>query len=89
MTDWITEHDGSRWLSEDAAKEVIEALEDAVTELSITRTNVMIELGRGQKQWDGVPELLKLRSDRYRALLARINTTQTPAPGVVRKNGEE
>lgn len=26
MTDWITEHDGSRWLSEEAAKEVIGAL---------------------------------------------------------------
>ena len=26
MTDWVTEHDGSRWLSEEAAKEMIEAL---------------------------------------------------------------
>jgi hypothetical protein len=72
MTDWITEHDGSRWLSEEAAKEVIGALKDTLNMLRAAHMSLGISGDRNK------------RVIKHRALLARIDATQTPAPGVVR-----
>lgn len=48
-----------------AAPALLEALEDARTSLSITRTNIMCEIGRcadpSESRWEGVPEQLAKR----------------------------
>lgn len=53
---------------------LIEALEDARTTISLTRTNIMCEIGRcadpSESRWAGVPELLKERLDRIDATLS-------------------
>lgn len=52
---------------------LIEALEDARTSLSITRTNIMCEINRcadpRDSRWEGVPEILKERIAKIDAAL--------------------
>jgi hypothetical protein len=48
-----------------------EVLEEALIDLSNTRTNIMADLAKGNDRWEGVPDLLKARIDGYRAALAR------------------
>ena len=49
----------------DSHHRLVEALEEARTELSITRTNIMCEINRcadpRDSRWEGVPEILKER----------------------------
>lgn len=45
------------------------ALTDALTDLSNTRANIMVDLAKGNDRWEGVPDLLKARIDGYRAAL--------------------
>lgn len=57
-----------------AAPALIEALEEARTTLSLTRTNIMVEIGRcadpSESRWEGVPELLKERLNQIDAALS-------------------
>lgn len=57
---------------------LLEALEDARTSLSITRTNIMCEIGRcadpSESRWEGVPEQLAKR-------LAKIDAAISLARG--------
>jgi len=55
-----------------AVAELIEAAAEIRTSLNITRSNVMTEIKRGAKQWDGVPDLLQKRIDTFDAALARV-----------------
>lgn len=52
--------------------ELIDAATEIRTSLSLTRSNVMTEIKRGAKRWDGVPELLQTRIDAFDAALARV-----------------
>lgn len=65
-----------------AAPELYEALEDARTSLSITRTNIMCEIGHcadpSESPWAGVPEVLAQR-------IAKIDTALSRARGEVAK----
>lgn len=47
-----------------------EALRDALTDLSNTRSNVMLDLAKGNDRWEGVPDLMKARIEKYRAALS-------------------
>lgn len=50
----------------------VEALREARTDLSITRSNIMVEMKNGSRaayQWEGVPEKLKERLDEIDAAL--------------------
>lgn len=53
---------------------LVEALEEARTTLSLTRTNIMVEVGRcadpSESRWEGVPELLKERLNQIDAVLS-------------------
>jgi len=61
-----------------AAPALLEMLEDARTSLSITRTNIMCEIGRcadpSESRWAGVPEQLAKR-------IAKIDATIALAKG--------
>lgn len=58
-----------------AAPDLLEALKEARTSLSITRTNIVTEIGRcadpSESRWAGVPELLKKRLDKIDAAISR------------------
>lgn len=57
-----------------AAPELLAELRETRTELSLTRTNIMSEMQKGEGaayRWEGVPELLKQRLERIDAVLAR------------------
>ncbi len=60
------------WPGED---ELLEALHEARTTISNTRTNILMEIGRcaspSESRWEGVPELLKKQLVEIDALLAR------------------
>lgn len=64
-----------------AAPALLEALEDARTSLSITRTNIMCEIGRcadpSESRWEGVPEQLAKR-------IAKIDAAISLARGEVK-----
>lgn len=55
--------------------DLIEALREARTELSITRTNIMCEINRctdpRDSRWEGVPEILKERIAKIDAILTK------------------
>lgn len=58
-----------------AAPELLEALKDARTTISITRTNVLTEIGRcadpSESMWAGVPEQLAKRIEHIDAAIAK------------------
>lgn len=57
-----------------AAPELLAELRDARTELSLTRTNIMVEMGKSAGaayRWEGVPELMKQRLDKMDVLIAK------------------
>lgn len=58
-----------------AAPDMLEALIEARTTLSILRTQIMVEIGRcadpSESRWEGVPEKLKQRLDAIGAAIAR------------------
>jgi len=59
-----------------AAPEMKEALEEARTTLSVTRTNIMVEMKRSEGaayRFEGVPEILKARIDAIDAAIAKAN----------------
>lgn len=55
--------------------DLIEALREARTELSLTRTNIMCEINRctdpRDSRWEGVPEILKERIAKIDAILTK------------------
>lgn len=53
-----------------ASADLLSELREARTTLSVLRTQVMVEIGRGHEQWDGVPEKLKERLDAIDAAIA-------------------
>lgn len=59
----------------DSHHRLIEALEDARTSLSITRTNIMCEIGRcadpSESRWAGVPEQLAKRIAKIDAIITK------------------
>lgn len=46
-----------------------EELREAWTVLSLTRTNILIELNQGRDRWDGVPDHLQARIESISAAL--------------------
>lgn len=56
---------------------LVEALREARTELSITRTNIMCEINRcadpRDSRWEGVPEILKERIAKIDAALSEVS----------------
>jgi len=66
------------WNARTVQAELVEALRDARTTISITRTNVMSEIGRcadpSESRWAGVPEQLAKR-------IAAIDAAITRATG--------
>lgn len=60
--------------------DLIEALREARTGLSITRTNVMTEIGRcadeSRSPWAGVPEQLAKRIAKIDAILTKVEAGQ-------------
>lgn len=54
-----------------AAPEILDELAEARTTISILRTQIMVEIGRGADRWEGVPEKLKERLDAIDAICAR------------------
>lgn len=65
----LTLHDAEFFQS---APILLEALLEARTDLSNTRTNIMTDLMKyGNERWDGVPEKLKQRLDAIDAVIAK------------------
>lgn len=63
----------------DTTPDTLHELREARTSLSIIRTQIMVEIGRGRDQWDGVPEALKTRLDAIDAALATTLRTERDA----------
>jgi len=76
---WRTEAEAlTAWNARTVQAELVEALRDARTTISITRTNAMSEIGRcadpSESRWAGVPEQLAKR-------IAAIDAAITQAEG--------
>jgi hypothetical protein len=55
-----------------AAPDLLRELREARTTLSLTRSNIMVEMKRGRDyQWAGVPEILQARIDAMDAAIIR------------------
>lgn len=55
----------------DMIEDLLVDLQEARTTISILRTQIMVEIGRGQDRWEGVPDKLKERIDAIDAAIAK------------------